>query len=147
MRKLAALALVARLLAVAPLATPAVGPASRRPPRPPARSSRRRRPVAVKVIDDCVAVGPRPGHHHAGPDLLLALQARRRHAPAPGPDDLHSHGWGGSRTTDPAAFATLLDAGYGVLSFDQRGFGESGGHAYVENPAVEGKDVPRARPS
>ena len=55
----------------------------------------------------------------------------------------HSHGWGGSRTTDPAAFATFLDGGYGVLSFDQRGFGESGGHAYVENPAVEGKDVAR----
>ena len=48
---------------------------------------------------------------------------------------MHSHGWGGSRTTDPAAFEKWLDAGYGVLSFDQRGFGESGGHAHVENPA------------
>lgn len=54
---------------------------------------------------------------------------------------LHSHGWGGSRTTDPAAFQQWLDAKYGVLSFDQRGFGESGGHAYVENPDVEGHDV------
>ena len=54
---------------------------------------------------------------------------------------MHSHGWGGSRTTDPATFATFLDAGYGVLSFDQRGFGESGGHAHVENPDVEGHDV------
>ena len=54
---------------------------------------------------------------------------------------LHSHGWGGSRTTDPASFKRFLDAGYGVLSFDQRGFGESGGHAYVENPTVEGHDV------
>ena len=54
---------------------------------------------------------------------------------------MHSHGWGGSRTTDAAAFKRFLDAGYGVLSFDQRGFGESGGHAYVENPDVEGHDV------
>ena len=54
---------------------------------------------------------------------------------------LHSHGWGGSRTTDPASFAYLTDAGFGVLSFDQRGFGESGGQAYIENPDVEGKDV------
>jgi len=54
---------------------------------------------------------------------------------------LHSHGWGGSRTTDPAAFAYLTDAGFGVLSFDQRGFGESGGKAHIENPDVEGKDV------
>jgi hypothetical protein len=28
-----------------------------------------------------------------------------------------------------------------VLSFDQRGFGETGGQAYVENPKVEGHDV------
>ncbi len=56
---------------------------------------------------------------------------------------MHSHGWGGSRTTDPAAFKSWLDAGYGVLSFDQRGFGESGGTAYVENPRVEGRDVRR----
>ena len=56
---------------------------------------------------------------------------------------LHSHGWGGSRTTDPAAFSYLTDAGFGVLSFDQRGFGESGGQAYIENPDVEGKDVQR----
>jgi len=54
---------------------------------------------------------------------------------------MHSHGWGGSRTKDPAAFDRFLRAGYGVLSFDQRGFGESGGHAYVESPAVEGRDV------
>ena len=54
---------------------------------------------------------------------------------------LHSHGWGGSRTTDPGAFAYLTDAGFGVLSFDQRGFGESGGKAHIENPDVEGKDV------
>ncbi|MDX6220517.1 MAG: type transport system ATP-binding protein [Frankiales bacterium] len=53
----------------------------------------------------------------------------------------HSHGWGGSRTTDPAAFSAFLNAGYGVLSFDQRGFGEDGGKARIENPAYEGKDV------
>jgi ABC-2 type transport system ATP-binding protein len=59
---------------------------------------------------------------------------------------LHSHGWGGSRTTDPtsAEVKPYLDAGYGVLSFDQRGFGQSnGGKAYVENPGLEGRDVER----
>ncbi|GEP37668.1 hypothetical protein NPS01_13310 [Nocardioides psychrotolerans] len=54
---------------------------------------------------------------------------------------IHSHGWGGSRTTDPADFASLTRAGYGVLSFDQRGFGASGGKAHVENPDFEGQDV------
>ena len=53
----------------------------------------------------------------------------------------HSHGWGGSRTTTASSFSSFLEAGYGVLSFDQRGFGESGGQAHVENPDFEGRDV------
>jgi pimeloyl-ACP methyl ester carboxylesterase len=55
----------------------------------------------------------------------------------------HSHGWGGSRTKDAAAFASYLQAGYGVLSFDQRSFGESTGVAHVMNPDLEGRDVIR----
>ncbi len=54
---------------------------------------------------------------------------------------LHSHGWAGSRTTTAASFAEWLDAGFGVVSFDQRGFGESGGQAHVEDPDFEGQDV------
>jgi len=56
---------------------------------------------------------------------------------------MHSHGWGGSRTTDPAAFGQWLKGGYAVLSFDQRGFGDSGGSAHWENPDIEGRDVSR----
>ncbi|MDQ1696711.1 MAG: type transport system ATP-binding protein [Frankiaceae bacterium] len=53
----------------------------------------------------------------------------------------HSHGWGGSRTTTASSFDKFLKAGFGVLSFDQRGWGESGGKARVENPDYEGRDV------
>jgi pimeloyl-ACP methyl ester carboxylesterase len=53
----------------------------------------------------------------------------------------HSHGWGGSRTKTASSFQAWLDAGFGVLSFDQRGFGEDGGKARIENPDYEGKDV------
>ncbi|MFD1947851.1 alpha/beta hydrolase family protein [Nocardioides aestuarii] len=53
---------------------------------------------------------------------------------------MHSHGWAGQRTRDPEAFRSWLRAGYGVLSFDQRGFGESGGYAHVERPRFEGRD-------
>ncbi|MCE7000736.1 CocE/NonD family hydrolase [Saccharothrix sp. S26] len=56
---------------------------------------------------------------------------------------LHSHGWGGSRTTAPGSFQRYLDAGFGVVSIDQRGFGQSGGKAHVEDPAFEGEDVIR----
>ena len=64
-------------------------------------------------------------------------------AARPVPLVFHSHGWGGSRTNAEGAFAEWLDAGFGVLSFDQRGFGESGGKAHVQNPDFEGQDVQR----
>ena len=54
---------------------------------------------------------------------------------------LHSHGWGGSRESSDGAFATELRRGYGVVSFDQRGFGQSGGKANVQDPELEGRDV------
>lgn len=131
MRKLVALALVAPLLAVAPTVT-----ASSYAAAAPAAG-------AVKVVEDCVTSVPDPGSSTPVQicySLFKPAGASRR---KPVPMIWHSHGWGGSRTTDPAAFSTFLDGGYGVLSLDQRGFGESGGHAYVENPAVEGKDVAR----
>jgi len=53
----------------------------------------------------------------------------------------HSHGWGGSRTNSTTAFGSWMNNGFGVLSFDQRGFGQSGGKAHVENPDFEGQDV------
>lgn len=59
----------------------------------------------------------------------------------PAPMIVHSHGWGGSRTSSDGAFRAELDAGFGVLSFDQRGWGESGGKAHVQEPALEGEDV------
>jgi ABC-2 type transport system ATP-binding protein len=66
-----------------------------------------------------------------------AAATRKRQVPM----ILHSHGWGGSRTDDPAEFKRFTDAGYGVLSFDQRGFGDSGGKAQVMNADYEGHDV------
>ena len=54
---------------------------------------------------------------------------------------LHSHGWGGSRTSSRPAFKTELDRGYGVVSIDQRGHGDSGGQANVEDPDFEGQDM------
>ena len=60
-------------------------------------------------------------------------------ASAPVPMVLHSHGWGGSRST--SGFDDWLDQGFGVLSFDQRGFGESGGQANVQDPQYEARDT------
>lgn len=54
---------------------------------------------------------------------------------------VHSHGFGGSRTSSEGAFSEWLDAGFGVVSFDQRGFGETGGEYQAMNPDFEGQDV------
>ncbi len=94
-----------------------------------------------RATNGCIASVPDPGS--TAPvqicyTLFRPAGASRKH---PVPMIMHSHGWGGSRTTDPAAFDQWLKGGYGVLSFDQRGFGESGGTAQVENPDVEGHDV------
>lgn len=72
-------------------------------------------------------------------------------ADAPAPLVLRTHGWGGSRETtvgdsstpDPGAgtLARLLHEGYVVLTWDQRGFGCSGGEVRLHDPDVEGRDV------
>ncbi|MEQ9417643.1 MAG: alpha/beta fold hydrolase [Salinisphaeraceae bacterium] len=55
---------------------------------------------------------------------------------------LHSHGYGGSRNVTPSDFQQRLrDAGYYVVSFDQRGFGESSGTVRIQSPDFEGRDL------
>ncbi|MES1930848.1 peptidase S15 [Salinisphaera dokdonensis CL-ES53] len=55
---------------------------------------------------------------------------------------LHGHGYGGSRSVEPDAFQQQLrDAGYYVLSIDERGFGESSGTVRVMSPDFEGQDL------
>ncbi|MES1944118.1 hypothetical protein PC39_08384 [Salinisphaera sp. PC39] len=55
---------------------------------------------------------------------------------------LHGHGFGGSRMTEASGtVARLLEAGYGVISVDQRGFGESSGTVRVMDPDYEGRDL------
>lgn len=58
---------------------------------------------------------------------------------------LHSHGYGGSRVNASSRSSTeiayLLSAGYGVVSIDERGFGESGGKVRILDPYYEGQDL------
>jgi ABC-2 type transport system ATP-binding protein len=56
---------------------------------------------------------------------------------------LHSHGYSGARITDPTgdAYVEALHAeGFGALSLDERGNGESGGTVRILDPAFEGQD-------
>jgi ABC-2 type transport system ATP-binding protein len=60
----------------------------------------------------------------------------------PVPVIMRTHGWGGSRETTPTGFVKqLLDNGYGVLTWDSRGFGQSGGTVEVDSPDFEARDA------
>ena len=130
MRSRLALAVVTSLLFTG-LAAPA-------PPAPAAAPAGK-----ATVRNGCLTSVPEPGS--TAPvricySLFRPAGATRRR---PVPMIMHSHGWGGSRTTTAATFRRFTDAGYAVISFDQRGWGQSGGQAHVEDPRLEGADVRR----
>jgi ABC-2 type transport system ATP-binding protein len=72
-------------------------------------------------------------------------------AGAKAPTVLVGHGWGGSGATDPdqasdgvtgnTGLGPLRRAGFNVLTWDARGFGDSGGQVEVDSPEFEGRDV------
>jgi ABC-2 type transport system ATP-binding protein len=109
----------------------------------PAVSSPAAAQAGPRTTHGCVDSVPEPGTTEkvAICYTVFKPEGASRHRKVP--MIFHSHGWAGSRTKDPAVFAKWLDAGFGVLSFDQRGFGESGGKAHVQHPAIEGRDVQR----
>jgi ABC-2 type transport system ATP-binding protein len=67
------------------------------------------------------------------------------------PTILQTHGWGGSRDTNPNSSSDnstgnvgtgpLRNAGFNVLTWDSRGFGQSGGTVTVDYKRNEGRDV------
>ena len=89
-------------------------------------------PKGPKVTDGCVASVPEPGAE-VRTDICYTLfkpagATKKRKVPM----IMHSHGWGGSRTKDPAAFARWLDAGFGVLSVLDRAKDEPFGVAQLD---------------
>src|ERR1700742_215395 len=67
------------------------------------------------------------------------------------PTVLEGHGWAGSRDTNPESnsdattgnvgVGALRKAGFNVLTWDSRGFGNSGGTVEVDSKDFEGRDV------
>ncbi len=97
--------------------------------------------AAPTTTEGCTPSVPDPGEQEPVDICWTFFRPAEASARHQVPVVLHSHGWGGSRTTDVESVRRWLDAGYGVLSFDQRGFGESGGTAHVQHPDLEGRDV------
>jgi ABC-2 type transport system ATP-binding protein len=81
-------------------------------------------------------------HFFPAADLAPGAQA---------PTVLVGHGWGGEGDDDPESasdggtgnvgLGPLRHAGFNVLTWDARGFGQSGGEAEVDSPDHEGRDV------
>ena len=77
-----------------------------------------------------------------GTEIAITVFTPSGAGPAnPVPVILHSHGWAGSRETEVAGVEPYLDAGFGVVSIDQRGHGDSGGQANVQDPSMETEDI------
>ncbi|MDA0162676.1 hypothetical protein OM076_20555 [Solirubrobacter ginsenosidimutans] len=84
-----------------------------------------------------------------GTQIVLSFHPSPQGAKAP--TILEGHGWGGSRETNPEATSdevtgnvgvgALRKAGFNVLTWDSRGFGNSGGTVTVDSPDAEGRDV------
>lgn len=88
-------------------------------------------------VNHQVITNPKDGTKIAISVFRPALAEKRRV-----PVILHSHGWGGSRQTEiTGVVKDLLDAGFGVVSIDQRGHGESSGQAHVQDPTRETEDI------
>jgi ABC-2 type transport system ATP-binding protein len=57
---------------------------------------------------------------------------------------LRGHGWGGSGETNTSPSGTLtklVAADYAVMTWDSRGFGQSGGEANIDDPGFEVRDA------
>jgi ABC-2 type transport system ATP-binding protein len=84
-----------------------------------------------------------------GTQIVLTLHPAPQGGKAP--TILEGHGWGGSRETNPDATSdettgnvgvgALRKAGFNVLTWDSRGFGNSGGTVTVDAPDAEARDV------
>jgi ABC-2 type transport system ATP-binding protein len=83
--------------------------------------------------------------------VLSFFPADGLHAGQKAPTVLEGHGWGGSRDTDQNSASSeqtgnvgvgpLRKAGFNVLTWDARGFGNSGGTVQVDSPGAEARDV------
>ena len=89
-------------------------------------------------MDDHVVTNPEDGTEIA----ISVFQPGGSDASHQVPVVLHSHGWGGSRATAiDGVVKRFLDRGFGIVSIDQRGHGDSGGEANVQDPTKETEDI------
>lgn len=94
--------------------------------------------TAAPRIEDDIIVRSADGT----PIVATLMLPEAATADSPAPAIIGTHGWGGTRSTTPSGLtARLLDSGYAILTWDSRGFGESGGEANIGAPGFEVEDA------
>jgi ABC-2 type transport system ATP-binding protein len=94
--------------------------------------------AAEVVIEDDLVITSSDGTPILATLMLPAGASETDRVPA----ILGTHGWAGSRSTSPSGLTQqLIDRGYAILTWDSRGFGESGGEANVGAPGFEVEDA------
>src|ERR671919_762914 len=90
------------------------------------------------TIEDPIIVESKDGT----PIVATLMLPSGASAASPVPVVLQTHGWGGTRAKSPSGLlSVLLRRGYAVLTWDSRGFGESGGEANIGAPGFEVADA------
>jgi ABC-2 type transport system ATP-binding protein len=83
-----------------------------------------------------------PGTPEAdGKPVKLDATILTTHPATPRPAIVLAHGFGGTKDDSQPTARTLALAGYTVIIYSARGFGESGGQIHLDNPAYEGADA------
>lgn len=100
-------------------------------------------PAAGAVAQDGPTITTQVVESHDGTPIVSTLfLPPGASEDAPVPLVLKTHGWGGTgETAVGGTLEVMLDAGYAVLTWDQRGFGCSGGVVSIDKPDVEGRDA------
>ncbi len=94
--------------------------------------------AAEVLIEDDIVITSSDGTPILATLMLPADASASNRVPAV----LGTHGWAGSRSTAPGGLTQrLLDNDYAILTWDSRGFGESGGEANVGSPGFEVEDA------
>src|SRR5664279_2677820 len=88
---------------------------------------------ATGPLDERVSVGPEANGAKVQLDTTTFLPV----GPGPHPAVLLTHGFGGSKDDVVAQARDLADAGYVVLTYSARGFGDSAGMVHVADPDFE----------